>query len=101
MTERSRQSKKEARNERNSVLSAIAKIRSGGATRTETLDVKDEDDVFEYMDEDEYQKLVEDRRKQTDFVVDDENLGYYDDGEEHLGIGESKYEGKFAGWYVA
>ena len=23
-----------------------------------------------------------------------ENLGYYDDGEEHLGVGESKYDGK-------
>ena len=24
-----------------------------------------------------------------------ENLGYYDDGEEHLGTGESKYDGEF------
>ena len=28
--------------------------------------------------------LVKERRQNADFVVDDDGLGYYDDGEEHL-----------------
>ena len=71
MTERTRQSKNESRTARKNLLSNLSKIRSGEATRSETLDLKNEDDVFEYMDEEDYQKLVDDRRKQTDFVVDD------------------------------
>lgn len=128
MTERTRQAKNESRNKRKNLLSNLAKIRSGEASRSETLEIKNEENVFDMVDEDEYQKIVEDRRKNTDFVVDDgvctasrvfnyfsqstshvfftlscvflhvcvfqENLGYYDDGEEHLGVGESKYDGK-------
>ena len=33
--------------------------------------------------EEEYRKIVRDRRKREEFVVDDDNTGYYDDGEEH------------------
>lgn len=32
------------------------------------------------------------RRAQNDFVVDDEGIGYRDDGEEHLGIAEDPSE---------
>ena len=44
----------------------------------------DEGEVFETVTEDEYKQIVEQRRKANEFVVDDEGLGYYDDGEEHL-----------------
>ncbi len=33
--------------------------------------VKEEEDVFDVVDEDEYQKLVNSRREREDFVVDD------------------------------
>ena len=36
------------------------------------------------MTEEEYKKLVNERRKGEEFVVDDDGTGYYDDGEEHL-----------------
>lgn len=71
MTERTRQTKNESRNTRKNLLSNLSKIRSGEASRSETLEIKNEDNVFDMVDEDEYQKIVEDRRKNTDFVVDD------------------------------
>ena len=69
------------------------------------------------VDDDEYAKIVESRRNEDEFVVDDskqhnhqlvalrkkltccfplltDGLGYHDDGEEHLGIGEDAYDGK-------
>lgn len=45
------------------------------SSRTEEFEVK-ENDVYEQMDEDEYQKLVEARREREDFVVDD-GKSYY------------------------
>ena len=71
MTERTRQAKSEARNKRSNLLANLSKIRGGEASRTETLEIKEDEDVFDEVDEEEYQKIVEDRRKNTDFVVDD------------------------------
>ena len=34
---------------------------------------KEEGDVYDYVREDEYEKLVEERRKKDDFVIDDGN----------------------------
>jgi hypothetical protein len=34
-------------------------------------EVQDEGDVYEYLDEEEYKKLVDSRRQREDFVVDD------------------------------
>lgn len=51
----------------------------------DTLEIHDEEDIYEIVDENEYQNLVESRRQREDFVVDDDGLGYYDDGEERLG----------------
>ena len=55
---------------------------------------EEDDDVFDRVDEDEYVNLVEERRKGDDFVVDDEGLGYHDDGEEHWGGGDEPVDGK-------
>ncbi|KAK8807460.1 hypothetical protein WA158_004219 [Blastocystis sp. Blastoise] len=48
----------------------------------------DEGDVYTYVDDDEYSKIVQERTKKGQFVVEDEedghDLGYYDDGEEHI-----------------
>lgn len=79
--------------------------------------MEDEGDVYELVDEDQYASIVERRRNEDDFVVDDskicivvifalqlliplfvsqiDGLGYHDDGEEHLGIGEDDYDGKY------
>jgi len=46
---------------------------------------KEEEDVYEMVDQEEYKNLVESRRQREDFVVDDDGIGYYDDGEECLG----------------
>ena len=71
MTDRSRQLKNAARDKRKSLLSNLSKIRSGEVSRSATLELREEGDVFDMVDEDDYRKLVEDRRKNTDFVVDD------------------------------
>ena len=81
--------------------------------------MEDEGDVFEMVDEDEYANIVERRRNEDEFVVDDskwkfftykidsclecvfknelfsDGHGYHDDGEEHLGIGEDAHDGKW------
>ena len=60
------------------------KATRNGVRRSDQVEVEDEGDVFDTMTEKEYKKLVKERRAGEDFVVDDEGLGYYDDGEEHL-----------------
>ncbi|KAL3944971.1 MAG: hypothetical protein SGBAC_000947 [Bacillariaceae sp.] len=47
--------------------------------------MKEEEDVYDVVDEEAYANLVNSRRQREDFVVDDDGLGYYDDGEERLG----------------
>lgn len=41
--------------------------------------------VYDEVDDQAYQALVAKRRADNDFVVDDDGLGYADDGEEHMG----------------
>ena len=57
--------------------------REGKKSRLDMLEIEAEDNVYDVMDQDEYEDLVRKRRQREDFVVDDEGLGYYDDGEEH------------------
>lgn len=46
--------------------------------------VPEEEDLYDEVDEDAYTEIVAARRKREDFVVDDDGLGYDDDGEDHL-----------------
>jgi len=46
---------------------------------------KEEEDLYDIVDQEEYNNLVESRRQREDFVVDDDGIGYHDDGEECLG----------------
>jgi DNA polymerase Pol2 len=55
------------------------------------FEIKEEEDVYDVYDDDEYEKIVESRRQREDFVVDDDGLGYYDDGEERLGDEQGAY----------
>uniref|UniRef100_A0A7S2UH04 DNA polymerase n=1 Tax=Attheya septentrionalis TaxID=420275 RepID=A0A7S2UH04_9STRA len=61
-----------------------------GASRTEEYEVPDEGDVYDVVEESEYEHLVEKRRQREDFVVDDDGLGYHDDGEEVVGMGDTE-----------
>jgi DNA polymerase alpha subunit A len=66
---------------------ALAKVKAArqGERTTHVLDdaqFNTSDDIYDYVDETEYQRVVESRRQREDFVVDDEGLGYHDDGEE-------------------
>lgn len=40
--------------------------------------------MYDVVDEHEYKDIVNKRRQREDFVVDDDGIGYADDGEEHL-----------------
>jgi len=42
-----------------------------GVSRTEDYEVPEEEAVYDVIDEEEYQNLVEERRERDDFVVDD------------------------------
>jgi hypothetical protein len=68
---------------------ALAKHREArgrcGNAFDEVDDGQDDDDIYEYMDEEAYTHLVESRREREDFVVDDDGIGYHDDGEERFG----------------
>ncbi|CAN0327241.1 unnamed protein product, partial [Discosporangium mesarthrocarpum] len=52
-----------------------------------------DDDVYEEVTEDDYQDLVRKRQQADDFVVDDDGLGYADDGEEYIGRNDDEDEG--------
>jgi len=79
------------RSERRAALQRYKAARSQlyseeGRSALDDVVIDDDDDrVYDELDEDEYQQLVDTRRQREDFVVDDDGLGYYDDGEEHLG----------------
>ncbi|CAE7884723.1 POLA1, partial [Symbiodinium sp. KB8] len=84
----------------------LAEAKKGGVKRSSQLKF-DEEELFDYVDEEEYQQKVQDRRAMQDFVVDDsachavgavhaaspshvlrsatpaDGLGYVDDGEEY------------------
>jgi hypothetical protein len=49
------------------------------------LQMEEKGAVFEEVDEAAYAKLVAERRRKDDFVVDDDGLGYADGGEEDMG----------------
>eukprot|EP01036_Dinobryon_divergens_P045479 gene45479-60764_t len=81
-----------AKEKRKAVLDNLKRARDSVGSRTELHDFKEEEAVYDLLDEAEYEKLVEERRQKDDFVIDDEGLGYADDGEEHLGVGRDEYD---------
>jgi DNA polymerase alpha subunit A len=56
--------------------------------------LEEEEDVYEEMDEEEYNAHVESKRNQEDFVVDDDGNGYVDNGEEWIGATEDEKQKK-------
>ena len=69
-------------------LKAARQNRGSAAVLDDVLEdsaTGNDDDVYDFVSEEDYQRLVESRRQREDFVVDDDGLGYCDDGEERLG----------------
>jgi DNA polymerase alpha subunit A len=63
-----------------SALERLKKVRSGEANVRD--EIKDEEDVYDIVDEDKYSELVHQRQK-DDWIVNDGNeAGYYEDGRE-------------------
>ena len=66
---------------RSNKAAALAKFRQakrkrelGEDTTEDLLQIREEEDVYDVVDESEYQSLVESRRQREDFVVDDGTL---------------------------
>mmetsp|Transcript_12769 Transcript_12769/g.23948 ORF Transcript_12769/g.23948 Transcript_12769/m.23948 type:complete len:1531 (-) Transcript_12769:203-4795(-) len=68
---------------------ALAELRArrnglSSVSRTDEYQVQGEEDIYVQVDDKDYRELVQRRREREDFVVDDDGLGYHDDGEEHF-----------------
>ena len=70
-TVRELRKKAEKRDRLGSLKKGLEQVNAKGSL-LESLEFE-EDDVFDVLDEDQYEKLVESRRNGTDFVVDDGN----------------------------
>jgi hypothetical protein len=66
-------------------LSALEQLRLAreGGSRNEQFVEEDEEDIYDVVAEEDYHDLVKKRQEREDFVVDDDGIGYIDDGEEH------------------
>jgi len=75
-----------SRSSRNAAREALRARRNGlvSSSRMAEYEVTEDDNVFDYVQDDEYNHLVNRRREREDFVVDDDGLGYHDDGEENF-----------------
>ncbi len=70
-------------------LEALRGTRAGGVSALDAVD-SDEDNVYDMVTEEEYHETVQLRRDAGDFVVDDNGLGYADDGEEFIGVDKAQ-----------
>ena len=70
-----------------SALAALRAARLGGdsgARRVDQVQLREEGEIYSEVTEEEYAKLVAERRLQGEFVENDgEDSGYADDGEEN------------------
>lgn len=81
------------RSEKRAALARWKVDRSQGRSALDDLEEEDDDAIFDVVDEDEYQQIVRSRQQREDFVVDDDGLGYHDDGEERFGEEAEEHEG--------
>ena len=77
----SRSSRQLAPNSKQQALAKLASLKQGGLKRTEQFAVAEEGDVYEDVDEDEYQELVK-KRREDNFIEDDDGGGYADFGQD-------------------
>lgn len=76
---RSRRQKSAKIQTREAALEKFKQFKSKG--EKVKYELKEEDDVYKVVNEDEYADLVS-KRQQDDWIVDDDGTGYYDDGRE-------------------
>ncbi|EPS71274.1 hypothetical protein M569_03479 [Genlisea aurea] len=84
-TELRRRTRGAAANARAEALERLKAIRRGGRREMEAggFQIKMEKPIYDTVDEDEYEALVAKRREEVKgFIVDDNGLGYGDDGQE-------------------
>ena len=67
-------------------------LRESGAKAFDNYEIKQDDELYEEVDEEGYKKIVRDRLNQDDFVVDDNGEGYADDGREEWDRPEDFWE---------
>ncbi|XP_019267003.1 PREDICTED: DNA polymerase alpha catalytic subunit [Nicotiana attenuata] len=80
-----RSSRKSSGGKRAEALERIKALRSGGRRSTENggLQVKIEEPIYDIVEDDEYNDIVAKRREAAQgFIVDDNGLGYGDEGQE-------------------
>lgn len=64
-------------------LEELRRLREQGKTRAETYKIKEDVDIYDTLDEEQYQELQKKRALDFDFVVDDgEDSGYIENGED-------------------
>jgi DNA polymerase alpha subunit A len=64
-------------------LQQLKAARDGGLKRAEAYEYKEEDTLYDVVDEQAYADIVRKRREEAGgFVVEDEGLGYVDIGED-------------------
>lgn len=63
-------------------LAQIRSLRAKGKTAFEDYEVEEAESIYETVDDDQYKKVVRKRLDEDDFVVDDDGVGYADDGRE-------------------
>ena len=83
-----------SKSERKAALAKFKAARQGTLAQSslDQFEDKDDDDIYDYVDEETYKSIVQARREREDFVVDDDGLGYYDDGEERYGDEAAEHE---------
>ncbi|XBI30401.1 hypothetical protein VPH35_054156 [Triticum aestivum] len=83
---------------RSAALERLRAIRGGGARSAAAVQVRMEDPIYDTVAEEDYAALVARRRKDAGaFIIDDDGLGYVDDGREedwtHRALPSSSDEG--------
>ncbi len=70
---------------RRAKLAELSALRASKKTRLSTYEVDEVEKLYEEVDEESYKKVVRERLKEDDFVIDDNGEGYADDGREDWG----------------
>lgn len=75
---------------KSSALERLKERRAKGTKGIKDLELKDDDKVYDEVDEADYQMIVR-RRLNEEFVVDDDGLGYVDYGVDDWNGGDEYY----------
>ena len=90
------------------MLAGLEKLKRLKSGESRAIDCdREEEAVFEYVDDDEYSEVVK-KRTENDWIVDDGNADYYEDGreifednEDNDYLNDNKYEREYANYGAA